>query len=687
MIIGLNRDNRSPVQRSEGQASLRNWIFRIGATLFFAASGAFFASSAGAQSQSYTPVVLTPPIVDMIDETHVSVLTGMPQFSIPAVQLGDVSFAPYSVNGPYFTQGQIFDNNYGRVVLCENPNGSLDGNASIVVSSDCVSTQATLQAVYGQERAPFQLGTNGQYTSTVWDGSTFVDNGSTCTWTKRDGTQIVFAAFHTAGNPACQSNNISQIIHPDGRIETYYYYGALSTASPDWTPSPIISIATNSGYLLKYNYSGTPTAGGETSVVAFNRAFVACDPAATSCSPTESTGWPTATLSWVPKSVSPSDGFLPSSYTWYNGNFHYIFTIQTEANKQHVFEVDSFYRVISYQPPEATTPKYSYSLCSLLADGHSLRNCFGYTYWYDDGVHGFEPAPLMFDKVNVATLDNPTPANGQQWTHGWFFGLASPPYGWATWTHNELDPLGMGIEATGNSTPGMEAFFGPTDHITNYDGSSDAFERSARNYPAVHQTAAGVTKTYGYSQYGNLLQILRTPIGGAAGTGTSEAAVYPTSCVSIVICYKPTSVTDANANTVSYTYDPVHGGVLTETDPLVNGVTPQTRHTYIQLNAWYLQSSGAMTSDPNPIWVLASDSYCMTGNPASPGPGCSLPNDEVVTTYDYGPTTSGPNNLILRGKAVTWMGQTLRTCYGHDSQGNKIWETSPNANPSSCPSY
>jgi hypothetical protein len=91
-----------------------------------------------------------------------------------------------------------------------------------------------------------------------------------------------------------------------------------------------------------------------------------------------------------------------------------------------------------------------------------------------------------------------------------------------------------------------------------------------------------------------------------------------------------------------------------------------------------------MTRDTNPVWLPATESYCRTG--AASGAGCALANDETVTAYDYGPD-SGPNNLILHGKAVTANGLTLRMCYAHDSQGNKIWETSPNANPASCPTY
>jgi len=69
-----------------------------------------------------------------------------------------------------------------------------------------------------------------------------------------------------------------------------------------------------------------------------------------------------------------------------------------------------------------------------------------------------------------------------------------------------------------------------------------------------------------------------------------------------------------------------------------------------------------------------------------PGAGCAVANDEVVTTYDYGPD-AGPNNLLLRGKSVSADGQVQRICYGHDHRTNKIWETSPNANRGSCPNY
>jgi YD repeat-containing protein len=113
-----------------------------------------------------------------------------------------------------------------------------------------------------------------------------------------------------------------------------------------------------------------------------------------------------------------------------------------------------------------------------------------------------------------------------------------------------------------------------------------------------------------------------------------------------------------------------------------NGIRPQTRYTYAQRSAWYKNASGSIVQAARAIWVLATESFCRTTGAI--GAGCGLASDQVVTTYDYGPT-SGANNLFLHGKAVTADGTTLRTCYSYDKFGNKISETSPNAGLASCP--
>ena len=630
--------------------------------------------SAVAQSTNYySPVILQIPKVDIVDDNHVSMLDGKAHFTVPAVKLGDVAFTPFSFHGNVFWQNQVWDQNYGWIGQCSTVGDTIYGG-----TYECfVPGQNAVVVIYGQERAVFLYSGSQYYTPQAEDGSSLVDNGSTCTWTKRDGTKIVFVASHSAGNPLCMSYSISHITYPDGRIATYHY-GSLPLPNKFYPPlAPILSIVTNTGYMLKYNYSGTPTFGAETSVVALNRAFESCDPFAVSC--TLANSWPTATLSWQSKSMTPRcDNYAASESC-----NHYIFTIQDAAHRNYVFELDSIYRVVSYQPPDATSPIYDYSLCELLSGNttyaYPLSSCWTYTH-YDPALDNFyyrAPA-LLYDMVQTVTR------NGQYWMYNVKVNPGSSPPAYSTWGHSVTNPLGRSMGATGNATPYMESYYGPTDSLYLYDGSSVHYERSVRNALSYTVSPDGLYKHYAYDSRSNLISITQTPKANSGLSTIVQSATYPSTCDYIVSCNKPTAVLDANGNETDYTYDAVHGGVLTETYPSANGIRSQIRRTYVQRYAWYLNATGTMTRDANPVWLLATESYCRTG--AASGSGCALANDEVLTSYDYGPD-SGPNNLILRGKTVTADGQTVRTCYAHDKQGNKIWETAPNAHPSSCTNY
>ncbi|WP_204326407.1 hypothetical protein, partial [Stenotrophomonas maltophilia] len=47
------------------------------------------------------------------------------------------------------------------------------------------------------------------------------------------------------------------------------------------------------------------------------------------------------------------------------------------------------------------------------------------------------------------------------------------------------------------------------------------------------------------------------------------------------VCNKPNYIRDPKGNQTDFTYDPAHGGILTETLPADdNGVRPQKRYTY-----------------------------------------------------------------------------------------------------------
>lgn len=169
------------------------------------------------------------------------------------------------------------------------------------------------------------------------------------------------------------------------------------------------------------------------------------------------------------------------------------------------------------------------------------------------------------------------------------------------------------------------------------------------------------------------------------GSGLADITVSATYAYSIPGGKtKPLTSTDANGNVTTHTYDATHGGVLTETMPAVGGIAPVKRFSYTQRYAWIKNAAGtAYVQAATPVWLLSDEKICKTSATVS-GACAGGASDEVITTYDYGPN-SGPNNLLLRGVAVTADGQTLRTCYGYDTNGRKISETQPQANLASCP--
>ena len=203
----------------------------------------------------------------------------------------------------------------------------------------------------------------------------------------------------------------------------------------------------------------------------------------------------------------------------------------------------------------------------------------------------------------------------------------------------------------------------------------------------------GTTSPQGIDTYvsrderNNVTAVDRTPAPGSGQpTIRLYSASYPADCMNLRTCNRPASTTDANNNVTDYTYAPDHGGVLTETGPAVNGVRPQKRYEYAQRVAWTSNGSGGYVAGA-PIWLLTRTRMCRTT--AASGHTCAGgAADEVITDYDYGPN-SGPNNLLLRGTAVTAHDGTaivtLRTCYRYDNYGNRISETRPTANLASCP--
>lgn len=197
----------------------------------------------------------------------------------------------------------------------------------------------------------------------------------------------------------------------------------------------------------------------------------------------------------------------------------------------------------------------------------------------------------------------------------------------------------------------------------------------------------GIRTELTYDGYGNVTQTRRIAKAGSGLADIFTAATYL--CGNRLTCHKPLTVTRARhanepAATTTYTYDSTHGGITSETGPVVNGIQPQTRYEYTQRYAWISNGAGGYVQAATPVWLLTATSLCRTSAPT--GSPCATSGDEVRTSFDYGPN-SGPNNLLLRGQVVTADGVSLRTCYRYDANGRRISETQPNGTTglSSCP--
>jgi len=194
----------------------------------------------------------------------------------------------------------------------------------------------------------------------------------------------------------------------------------------------------------------------------------------------------------------------------------------------------------------------------------------------------------------------------------------------------------------------------------------------------------GNHEDYARDGHGNVTTKTVVAKSGSGLSNLVSTASYPSSCSNIKTCNKPDYVVDAGGNRTDFTYDGSHGGVLTETGPAdANGVHSVKRYSYAQRYAWIKNSGGTYSQVSTPVWVRTEERYCRTS--ATVSGGCAAgSSDEVVTAFDHG-SNSGPNNLLVRGVAVTADSQTRRTCYGYDADGNRIFETKPRAGLTSCP--
>jgi YD repeat-containing protein len=487
-------------------------------------------------------------------------------------------------------------------------------------------------------------------------GTSMVRNADgTLTYTDKAGGKYLFVSMAGGGSGA-----LTQITSPDGKITTLTYkLGNVGAA----TFRRVQSVNRNDGLQMKYTYeSNTPPASGYpaswlrvASVTALNNTIDYCDPQADSC--TYSRSWPTAFHTWT------TSGSVKYFTLTDAGGVSTRFTIGIPTLTPGVapgvvgpggmigFGGDQLLAVRA--PTSSSADTTTYIFCAVSGEYYCMKGAVKKVIsegleWLYPGTSG-TGGPSVFIQISA---NRPAGIGG----------------GWVTTTQS------------GNAAAGTL-----TSHIDSIAKRTYTFEYGLSNRLGTVQSSDGHTLTYAYDLRSNITQETHTPKSGSPLPPLVKTANYDTTCANPLTCNKPNWMRDARNKQTDFVYDPAHGGVLKLTSPPdAAGVRPQVRFTYTQRYAWYKNSSGAVVQAATPIWLLSTRKICRKSAALADGSGCTVPTDEVTTTYEYGPT-SGANNLFVHGMAVTADGVTLRACYATDVYGNRISETLPKAGLSSCP--
>lgn len=462
----------------------------------------------------------------------------------------------------------------------------------------------------------------------------------------RSGTTYRFVPHAALGSGNAARRVLSEVINPNGERWTYTYGAA----------GELFSVHSNLGYRVNFQYDNATNiawACGYNLAVAHATATQGC------------------------------------SASTYKTRYAFAGSAGTYSHLTSVTHVDGTVTTLNY------ITHYSANLLSCVTFPNSSTCRVTNEYW-----------PLPGD-LNVSLGEKPdmvrrqTLATGEVWMYHYDlsqFAGDAPPLGPRDLLQgNERYTYGFMIDPMGRSTQVtfmsgiVRSVLGPTGETRyNYFGLE----------PTTVIAPEGNEIIFAYDDNGNNVWQTQKPKPGSPESQITASQTFPTAvpvwatgattlctAASQVLCDKPISRTDARGNVTDYTYDATHGGVLTETLPPVtapNGATvrPQTRSSYVQRTAMVRDASGNIVAAGPPIWLLASTSNCREG--AASGSGCATAGDEIVTTFDYGPTT-GPNNLLLRGQVVDAGGLALRTCYTYDALGNRISETQPEGTSAGTP--
>lgn len=640
------------------------------ARLIPALLGMIFATCAHADTAPNVPLV--PPRVDTVTPHGVSMASGAFSYEKEDLKIGDgeigISFdRSYSTgqSGVNYELPFGWDHNFDIHITDEKKQDPLTFTANTLHPYAPGQWPFLYHVIVGSRSIPFEGGTSAQSDpcppedlggGTVCPTGGFVGSYSVSrpggeslsyagdestghfTFTDTDGTVIYFGSRTDPDGTDPDSAPLRAIyeIKPDGvRYDFHYDDGKLS------------EITSNNGYAISFNY-GTSGSAQTVCVTSLARNYVGASYTCKSTDLAVSYSYDSPSTYTAGLLLTSAEDVLGNSETYSYGQYDHMTCLkkvgEASCRVSNTFDVCTLPTNIDFDP----------GLMHLkdVVGVQTLSTGEQYTFQIAHPSSGTFYCPIALPN------GTPTPVGGS---------VTNPDGGTETYSVVPVyqDSLPSSVtDGLGRVTTYtyVHAGYGMGDLVTSETKPS------------------GLKTAYTYDTRGNPKTITKTSAGGDTLTA---GYTYPVDCDNPATCNKPTAVTDWNGNETDWTYAS-WGGVASELQPAptTGAAQPLKLTAYVQKSAYVLNSSGALVSTGQPIWLIDTETVCQTV-PGSGTPTCDASAPKTVTAYQYGANGTA-DNLLVRGVAVTSDGQTQRTCYGYDAYGNRISETKPLGTGSAC---
>lgn len=470
-----------------------------------------------------------PPIRETIDQNGVDLTRGVLVGRTHTVSIGGAGAAGMSWSRTILSGGSHRDST--AIVL------SVSGS-SYTLSNGASSESFTL--------------TGGDYVSDQKTGSTLSVNGTTYTYTTRDGTVYKLDPWSGQKQQYGGSYRVSTITYPTGEVLTFNWD---SVSVCVWIPKllqcgegsgiRLDNVTSTNGYKLQFTFVAEDPVVGESPDP--NWAIISTVQAQNMSVDPASQSWPTLTLNGD-SSVTDSLN-RATTYTFTTPGLTAIKRPGASSNNETISYTSG---KVSQVFKDGVTTNYSYSTV-----GSVLT-----TTVTDANSH-----------TRVVNTDTTT-------------GLVS----------SDTDELGKTTSYTYYSGSGL------LNTVTAPEGNSVSF---------VYDGRGNLTQTTLTPKSGSGLSPIVTSASYPASDPTKTWLCA--SGTPVVTCNKPTTTTDAKGNVTNYAWDSTTGlpTSVTKPAPTTGAVRPQTRYSYSSVYGQYL-SGGSLVNFATPVTRLTGISQCQT---------------------------------------------------------------------------